>query len=368
MKPIRLILLPGLASAPAPYLIISGDGLVLERGSLSIETPASGGEKVRTVAIVPGADVALRWLDLPAGGGAQLRAAAAWAMRDMVAGEPDRLSTVVGAPGVTGEPRLAAVVSRSLLTAWVDYLEALGVVANVILPDVMTLPEPAEDDVLIAAAFGEAVALRGRKFAVTVQPDLVDLVAGARQVRPLEDPGELERQLIAAARAASINLLDDAPKATTAVGSWRRTAALAAAVVLSPLVLVVAAAARDDLAASHMQKQAREMIAAADPELAATPDPVSALRARANIAPPPGGAVAAAAALYAALEGVEGAELDILIADPGEGVKATLTHPAYGDMDRLRSVLADAGMAMNETGTADEGGRVVSDITIGGLS
>lgn len=368
MKLIRLILVPGMASAPAPYLIVSGDGLVLERGSLSIETPAPGGEKMRTVAIVPGADVALRWLDLPAGGGAQLRTAAAWAMREMLAGEPDRLSTVVGAPGPAGEARLAAVVSRSLLTAWVDYLEALGIVADVILPDVMTLPEPDEDDVLLAAAFGEAVALRGRRFAVTVQSDLVDLVAGVRHVRPLEDPAELERQLIAAARAPAINLLDDAPKGSKAAGSWKRTAALAAAVVLSPLVLIVAAAARDDLAASHMQKQAREMIAAADPELAATPDPVAALRARANIAPPPGGTVAAAASLYAALEGVEGAELDILIADPGEGVKATLTHPAYGDMDRVRSALAEAGMAMNETGTADEGGRVVSDITIGGLS
>jgi general secretion pathway protein L len=367
MKPVRLILVPPMASAPAPYLVIGGDGVVRERGVLTPDQPGPA-EVMRTVAVAPGADVTIRWLDLAPGGEAQVRAAAAWKLREAVAGDLDRLVTVVGAPTPAGTPRLAAVVSRALLGAWVDYLAELGVRADVIVPDVLTLPEPGTDGVLIAAAFGDAVALRGRQFAATVQPDLTQLVAGDRLVEPIEDPLALERLLIAAARAPALNLLDRASRSPERVGSWRRAAALAAAVVVSPLVLVLAAAARDDLAARRMHDEARALIVAQAPDLVSAPDPVAALRARSDALPPPGGPVAAAAALYAALEGVEGAELDILISDPGEGMKATLTHPNYADIERVRAALAPAGMTVVETGTADEGGRVVSDITVGGLS
>ena len=70
----------------------------------------------------------------------------------------------------------------SLIEAWTDYLAALGVSAAVMVPDVLTLPEPMLEDTLTAVSFGDGVALRGRRFAATVQPDLVDLVAAGRSV------------------------------------------------------------------------------------------------------------------------------------------------------------------------------------------
>lgn len=367
MKPIRLILIPSLANAPAPYLVVGADGVVRERGSLALDA-AVAPETMRTVAVVPGAEVTLRWLDLPPGGAAQVRAAAAWSLRDAVAAAPERLATVVGPPTPAGEPRLAAVVSRALLQAWVDYLEALGVRAEVIVPDVLTLPEPADDGALTVVAFGESLALRGRRFAATVQPELADLMAGERTLVPLEDPGELERILVAAARAPAINLLDALQRDAARVGGWRRAAALAAAVLVSPLILTLSAAARDDLAARRLEDETRALIVRNAPDLARSADPVAAVHRRAQAAPPPGGVTAAAAALFAAVETVEGAELDILIADPGDGVKATVSHPAYGDMAAIRSAMAEAGMTVTETGTLDDAGRVVSDITIGGLS
>lgn len=363
MKPVRLILIPATGGQPAPYLIIRPDGHVLDRGELAFDGVAP--EAMRTVAVAPGGDVLIRWLDLPPGSPAQGRAAAVWMLRDQVAAAPDRLATALGPPPGAGQPRMVAVVGRSLLEAWTDYLAALGVRADVILPDVLTLAEPEEDGTLSAVAFGEGMALRGRHFAATVQPDLVELIAAGRPVAPVQDPVVLERALVAAALTPPINLLDSGERGARAVGGWRRAGVLAALLVLSPLVLVMATALRDDRAARQARAEALAAIAAAAPDLAQAPDPVEALRRRLATTPPPGGVTAAAAALFTAVEAVEGAELDILIADPEDGVKATVSHPAYGDMAVIRRSMAAAGMSVTETGSLEDGGRVVSDITIG---
>ena len=71
MKPIRLILIPSLGSEPAPCLVIA-DGVVRERGLLNLH-PDERPEPMRTIAVAPGADVTIRWLDLAAGGAAQQR-------------------------------------------------------------------------------------------------------------------------------------------------------------------------------------------------------------------------------------------------------------------------------------------------------
>lgn len=367
MKPIRLILIPASVADPAPWLIVGEDGRVRDRGVLTPDGGGAGSAQLRTVAVCPGAETTLRWLDLPAGGAAQLRAAAAWALRETVAAPPDRLAVAVGPAGPAGEPRLAAVVSRALLQAWIEHLEALGVRADVILPDVLTVPEPDDDRTLNAVTFGDSLALRGRRFAAAVQPDLAELVAAGRPVVPLEDPAAVERALIAAARFPALNLLDALQPERRVGGDWRRTAVLAAAAAASPLILVLAAAFRDDLAARRIEAETRAQVLQTAPELAGAADPAAVLRDRLRTAPPPGGVSAAAAALYAAVERVEGAELDILVADPGEGVKATISHPAYADMEAIRADMTRAGMAVTVTGTLDDAGRVVSDITIGAL-
>jgi len=365
MKPTRLVLIPTLSGQPAPYMIVAPDGFVLDRGVLALDAPERP-EPMRTVAICPGADVSIRWLELPAGGAAQLRAAAAWTLREDLAATPDRVAVVVGPPAGIEQPRLVAVVSHGLLLAWTDYLEALGIRADVLTPDMLTIDEPVEDDIVLAVTFGENVALRGRRFAVTVQPDLVDLVVGDRRVVALQDPETVELALALAARAPAINLLDNGfrERTTMRIG-WRRAAGLAVAVLVSPLLLIAAAAVRDDRTADRLETEAVAAIAAVAPDLAREPDPVAALRRRAATAPPPGGVTAAAAALFTAVEGIEGVELDAFLAAPDDGVRATLSHPAYSDMQELDRRMAEAGLAVTENATLDEGGRVVSDISIG---
>ena len=364
MKPTRLILIPSLGSEPAPFLVIV-DGVVRERGRLELHA-TDRPEPMRTVAVVPGADVTIRWLDLPVGGLAQQRAAALWMLKDSLAVPADRLAAALGPVTVAGQPRLVAVVGLSLLQAWVDYLDALGVRADAIIPDVLTVPDPGEDDRLNAVAFGSVMALRGRHFAASVQADLVDMVAAPRRVTAIRDTAAVERSLVEAAMVPPINLLSVHDLARgTARRSWARAAALAGLLVISPLVLIAAAAARDDASARADTVRARAEVIRVAPDLATRPDPVEALRHRVRAAPPPGGVVGATAALFAAVEGVEGAELDLLIVDPAAGMKASITHVDYQDMQTIARAMRAHGLQVTETGTLDDGGRIVSDIAIG---
>lgn len=364
MKPTRLILIPALGSEPAPYLVIA-DGEVRERGLLALDA-VERPEPMRTIAVAPGTDVTICWLDLLPGGLAQQRAAALWLLRDSLAVPVDRLAVALGPVPVSGEPRLVVLAGRSLLEAWVDYLDALGVQADAIVPDVLTVPDPGIEDPLNAILFGASVALRGRRFAASVQSDLVALVAGPRRVVMIEDEAEVERSLVEAALDPPVNLLSDQNRSDTGVRrSWTRAFAMAGVLAISPLVLLAAAAVRDDANARRDVDRARAEIARAAPDLAVRPDPVAALRRRVRSAPPPGGVIGATAALYAAIEGVEGADLDLLIVDPEAGMKASITHADYQDMRAISRAIEAYGLRLTETGTIDDRGRIVSDITIG---
>lgn len=364
MKPTRLILIPPVAGEPAPCLVIA-DGVVIERGLLELHA-TDRPEPMRTVAVAPGADVTIRWLDLPAGGLAQQRAAALWLLKDSLAVPSDRLAVALGPVAAADQPRLVAVVGLSLLQAWVDYLDALGVRADAIVPDALTVPDSGEDDRLNAVAFGPVMALRGPRFAASVQTDLVEMIAAPRRVMSIQDPAAVEQALVEAALVPAVNLLSaHDPARGTARRNWARASAMAGLLVISPLVLIAAAAARDDASARADVARAEAEIARVAPDLAVGPDPVAALRRRVQSAPPRGGVVAATASLFAAVESVEGAELDLLIVDPATGMKASITHGDYQDMQIISRAMRANGLEVTETGTLDDQGRIVSDIMIG---
>ncbi|WP_395943816.1 type II secretion system protein GspL [Brevundimonas sp.] len=363
MSQTRIVIIPPAASMPAPFLTFDAGGRVLQRGSLLLNDPATTPD-VRTVAVAPGADVLARWLTLPVGGVAQVRAAARWALKDDLAGDPER--TVVALGPVMGDaPRLAVAVSASLLEAWIDYLAALGVTPSAVVPDCLVLPTP-DGDGLNAAVFGADMALRGATFAATLQPDLVEPIAAGRPLIRLDDAETLERLLASAAVAPAVDLLSGLERRRELrTGGWRRVAALAAALVVSPLILTLAAGARDQIAADRAERQTLALIEQALPDAARTADPVEEARRLLAVAPPPGGLATASAALFAAVEQVEGAELDSLGADPAKGVRATLSYPAFSDLDTIRNALAASGLSLSDASTVEDGGRVVSEVIVG---
>lgn len=363
MNRTRLILIPAHAAEPAPFIVFDDVGGVLERGRLDFGDPVAL-HAMRTVAVAPGAEVLVRWLDLPGGGPAQQRVAALWMLKDDLAARPDRLSLALGSVPPTGEPRLVAVVDTALLDAWKAHLSALGAAADVILPLSLVPAPPTDPDAAHVIAFGDELAIRAHGLAATVQADLADILIGARRRIDTVDPEAIERQLIEAARRPPVNLLDDGRADAATRRTWMRAAVLAALLLVSPVVLTTAAALRDDGASREAQAQARALSVQADPALARSDDPVADRLEQIDAAPPPGGVVGAAAALAVAIEGVPGATMESLSLDPQTGVRAGLAYPAFQDLATIQQAVARHGLVLTELSTVEDAGRVVSDVVV----
>ncbi len=363
MSRIRLILIPPSAALPASCLTLDAQGIVLTRGVLELGSGYAP-EPMRNVAVVPGADVLLRWLELPSGSPAQMAATALHLLRDDLAAPSDRLTAVLGTVPTSGR-RLVAVAGRSLVQTWSDYLASFGLRADVMIPDSLILPEPEDEGVLTAALLGADLALRGRELALSVQPDLAEAVAAGRAVKRIERTDEIERLLAAAALNPPINLLAGGGRRVEADRrGWKRAAALAAALIVSPLILTLAAAGHDEWRARDTESRAEAAARRAFPDIAPGADAVAEATRRLSAAPP-GGAAAAAAALFVAVESVEGAELDSLTVDEA-GVRATVTYAAYQDLDALQQAMAAKGMSLADDSTVDDQGKVVSEVRVGG--
>ncbi|MBU1324611.1 MAG: hypothetical protein KJ676_05170 [Alphaproteobacteria bacterium] len=358
----RLILLPARADEAAPFLTLDASGGVLERGRLSPEAPADPGV-ARAVAVVPGARVTMRRLALPAGTVAQKRAAALWALKDDLAAPAERLRAAVGDADDAGNSWVA-VVDEAVAAAWSDWLRLSGAAGAILLPDALAL-EPGADGAATAVRFGEDLALRAADLAATVQPELAEAVAGARPLQVVERPEAVEAQLIRAALNPPLDLSAPVRTAASGLKRWRRALALAAALAVSPLILVVAEAVRDDMAARDADARAEATARRLFPDLAATAAPLAEAEARLAVLPPPDGVASAAAALFQALEAVPQSELDSLTVDPEGGLRASLRHAAYQDLDAIRAAMEAQGLTLVEVSTVDDGGRVASDVIVG---
>ena len=365
MSHARILFIPTNANLPARFLLVDREGRVVGRGQLDphqAETPPP----MRTIAVAPGADVMTRWLDLPPGNMAQARAAARWTLRDQAAGEVEGLDVALGAAPVDGGPRLTAAVSAKLLQVWLRWMETFDIRPDAVVPDNLCLPAPLDVEVLTAAQVGADVALRGSTFAVTVQSDLAEAIAAGRALDWLVGEA-LDAALAAGAMAAAVDLLQvhDRRERGQAARGWRLAAGLAAALLISPLMLMTAEGLRDRTAADRAGADARAAAVKLYPELATTKDAAPEALRRLDAGSPPGGTARAMAAVFAAIEAVPGAELDDAVLG-GEGLRVGLAHPNFKDLDAVRAGLAEAGLAVVDEASAEEGGRMVSTLTIGG--
>lgn len=360
MSRTRILLLAD-AGRPSPWLIVDAAGHVLQRGQLPPGERLEGEAPV--VLIVPGTDVLVRWMDLPGKGEAQIAAAAAWALREDLAVEPERVAVALGAP-VAG-PRLVAAAARPLVEAWTAWIEAAGGVVSAILPDSLTPPEPAEAGTLSAIGFGERTALRGRGVAFSAESELAAALADGRLIQPVTEPEAVEQAVIAAALNPPVNLIGRRKAAPVAPGRRRRAAVLAAAVVVSPLIVVLAQAGHAEVEASRLDGVMRTQVRAVAPDLPPTADPAAELARRLTQAPPPGGTSSVAARLFAALERVDGAELDSLTLDDA-GLRATVTYANASDLEALKQAAAAQGLSFTDQSTVEDNGRIVSDMVVGG--
>lgn len=362
---IRLVFLPREPGGQPWRLLADASGAVIARGPPERGDP--GGAK--TIVVVPGAEALAKWVELPTRSEAQARAAAAYLLEDTLAAPRERTHLALG-PAEADGVRLAVAVDRERMRAWLAEAAAAGIKPDVLTPDHLLLPAPADDSAL-SVRIGESVAIRARRLALTCEADLAAFMVGERSVRAIDTEAEAERALIEGAGQAPLNLLQGefAPRAeiSWSWAGWRRPLALLAAAAAGPILLYGAQTIRYELAANAARAEAEAAARAALPAAAAAAaDPVGLARQRLNelAAADAGGFLAPASALFAAIEATPAAQLDQLAYTPDGVLRARVSYANYADIDRLRSAADEAGFALEEGETANAGGRLVTEIVL----
>ncbi|MBJ6982799.1 type II secretion system protein GspL [Luteimonas sp. MC1572] len=366
----RILWLPADPLADATCFHLGDDGRVLARTALVPATPPdppSFDGAQHTVLVVPGAEVRIDWLELPARSGAQALAAARALLAARLA-RPDDLHVAL-APDGGQATRMAAALDPRLMHEWLARAAALGMHADAVVPEQLLLPVPiagddADTDIRVFDA-GDRCLARGTALAFSAEPSLAARVLAGRAQQAL--PSDGIDSLVARALQPEIDLLQGrfAPAATRArPANRRRMAWLLAALLASPLLLVAAQALRLELAARGLQQRAAETVQQALPSAAAASTDSAALRAQLDAARAPQAFVAASGALFAAVASRPGAYLASLDYQRGDRLRASLFHTTPDDLEAIRGALAADGWQLVEGTGSDAPGGLLTGITL----
>ncbi len=357
-----LLVFVGRRPEAAPTFILSDAGRILQRGVLQVgQIPPLDGARV--VVIVPGEHTTARWLSLPPSRDREARTAARLLMEEHLAASDD-LHVAVG-PYEDGK-RVGVVVSRSALQAWRTEAVLHGLEPDVVVPDMLLAPAP-RDDVLQVASLDGMTLVMGQELAMTSEPDAAALVVEGRPVRQLSD-AEREAAFLSGLARPRINLLQGELAGRDAIRprDFRLAAVLAAALLVSPLIITLAQTIRHEAAAAVLTAKAKREVAAVLPAGTAITDPVAQLDERlAQLTRGTNSFAAQTAALHAALEDLEGAQLESLIFTPDGTLRIAMSHDNYSDVEQLRVALRRSDLALREEGSRTEGERLITDLIVG---
>jgi general secretion pathway protein L len=155
-----------------------------QRGSLSLA--AAVWRTGRVVVLAPATQILLAEPELPPGSGTKLARAVPFALEEQLTEDVDLLSFAIGhRRGKGGTP--VAVVSRSVLTAWLSELNAAGFDPQAIYADISLMPENPSQTVLWLEKERLAVRRPGAlPFAVELSPVKEALVVAGVIADPLD--------------------------------------------------------------------------------------------------------------------------------------------------------------------------------------
>ena len=337
--------------ASRTWLAVDAAGMIVARGE------AAKASAARTVLVIPGAEVTVRWVALKAAGIEQAAAAAALMLEDEVSAPRESLHFAAGETDAAGR-RCVAIITRARMQALLDEARALGCAPAAVVPDCLMLPKP--DAGLIAAEIGGMVAVRGREIAFTAEPELAEHLAGGRTMEMAAAEG-----LIAAGAAAGapVNLLQGAFGAgAKTAGTWRLAAVLAGLAILSPVVVEGAYAVRDRLEGDRIRRVANEQMQATAVRLGVPPKTAFLLA----------GSIGAGerftkvmAGIFSAAEGMPGARLQTVTYDHRSGaIGVEFTHENYSDTAAFSSALKARGFGVREDGSTEAGGVISTGLML----
>jgi general secretion pathway protein L len=186
-----LLRLPPAGEEETEWLTLDESGAptpTRQRGSLTLA--AAVWRSGRVVVLAPAAQILLAEPQLPPGSGAKLVRAVPFALEEQLTEDIDQLTFAIGRRrGTGGTP--VAVVSRSVLQAWLADLSAAGLEPQAIYPDISLMPENPSQTVLWLEKERLAVRRPGTiPFAVELSPVKEALVVAGVIADPLDSAAE----------------------------------------------------------------------------------------------------------------------------------------------------------------------------------
>src|SRR3984957_2533809 len=186
-----LLRLPAPGQEETEWLVIdeAADSVTTrQRGSLTLAAAVS--RTGRVVALAPAAQILLAEPELPPGSGVKLARAAPFALEEQLTEDVDELCFALGRRQPNGRTPVA-VVSRSVLQAWLAELAGAGIEPAAIYADISLVPENPGQTVLWLEKNRLAVRRPGTlPFAVELPPVAEALVVAGVIQDPLAQPSE----------------------------------------------------------------------------------------------------------------------------------------------------------------------------------
>jgi general secretion pathway protein L len=326
------------ATDPGPILLRDAGGgwLLLDGGAVAVrgapdEVLAALPTGMRTALAVPGAEVAIHWLELAEGlAPAQAAAAAKLMLADASAEGLGDMHVAVGTPENGLTP--VALAPNALMTLWT------ADDPDMIVPSSLLLLPPEAG--LVRRDAGAVPDYRGVGAAFSVEPDIADLLIGETPVRALGE-AEYEAGLVAALSPPVLNLRQGlyARRRQWKVdaSSARRVGWLVLALAVLSLVVILVQTMRYSSAASALEDEA-----------AALGGPARTGGGQAGFTP-------LASALFGAIQAVPNVELGRLEYRGDGTLVATVSGDTPATLQALRRQIQTGGLQVQE-GTAQPAG------------
>lgn len=367
------------------------DGATRGRGALHEAADAAAGRRVHV--LVPGTDVLLTRVAVPATQRARARVAIPWALEDRLADDVESLHFALGTRQETGEWSVA-VVARRTMDAWLERCAKAGIHPVAMRPEPLGLPVPGADEWVALEAPEVVIVRTADEDGFACEPDMLALVAGARAkparirrlgsavagwpselagalepVEPLDDPGG------AFTGTGGIDLLQGPYSRRERTGRqlrrWRTPAAIAAALLVvlgTHLALDYAALGKRE---AELRERMQTIFQQAFPDVQRVQDPRAQMAARLRTLRDGGSGDAEFVDLLAQTGDVladgSGARLNGLTWR-GDTLELEIGADELQILDRIQRGLTDAGLSAELRG-ADRGeegidGRIT--VTAGG--
>ncbi len=356
------------------------------------------GEADRIIAVVPGSDVLARDVTLPARRESEARAAVPYLLEDDLASDPETLHFALGKAGEGGARRVAVVASDTM-ERWRATLEPIVKDrAYALIADFEAL-EPPRDGARVVDRGDRVIVVPSDRAGFTTEPELAPMVmpetlGEVTTIRLETDQAERLTEGFTSASVATAPALTDgayfsevldavregrvtdllqgrfAPDGdfSLSLDVWRRATVLAATVALAYAIMLAGQGWHYDRLADDRHAQALGVFRTAFPEVTRIVNPQAQMNA--ELAALKGGGtddyLRLSSLLFDSVENLPGVELRDLryMAERGE-VAASIAYGAYGDVEALKTAVANRGGVFGEGGSRQRGDRIIGEITIG---